>query len=350
VARLAGVSVPTVSRVLTGAARVSPERRRRVQEAIEELDYRPNRTARALVSGKADVIGVLTSRTAIHGYSMTLSGIENAARTAGYLVVISVVETREPGEVERVVEHVLGQTLAGVIVLNFDPIGVAVLEALPRHLAVVAVSGEVTGEHPQALLDEAAAAAELVTHLLELGHPTVHHVTVPPSRAEDSRTTGWRAALEAAGAPVPALIPAPSFDATDAVAIGAALARREDVSAVFCGNDEVAMGVITGLFDSGVRVPQDVSVVGFDDHPLARVWRPALTTVFQDFQDLGRRAFALLEDRLAGDLRATRSVVRPPLVVRDSAGAAARPAAGGADVLRPDAPAAPRRPRRGRLA
>ncbi len=142
-------------------------------------------------------------------------------------------------------------------------------------------------------------------------------MTVPPSRAEDGRTTGWRTALEEAGAPVPALIPA-TWDASSGVGIGRRLAERDDVTAVFCGNDEIAMGVISGLADAGRTVPHDVSVAGFDDHPLSGIWRPGITTVAQDFDDLGDRAFGLLQAVLAGDATPASSIETPRLVVRGS--------------------------------
>jgi DNA-binding LacI/PurR family transcriptional regulator len=324
VAKVAGVSMPTVSRVLTGAAKVSPDKMQRVLEAIDELGYRPNAAARALVSGKQNVIAVMTSETAIFGYSATIQGIETAARAAGYFVVISVVETPSLEEAEHAVRLVLGQPLAGIIVLKFDPVGVRILEALPRDVPVVAVSGELDPALSQAVLDEVQAGRDITRYLLDLGHETVHHVAVPASREEDGRTTGWRSALEEAARTVPPII-ASSWDAVSGVRIGRRLAKEPDVTAIFCGNDEIAMGVMAGLADEGVRVPADVSVVGFDDHPLAGVWRPGLTTMAQDFPGLGRRAFGLMARLLEGDTAAAFSSSLPTIVVRDSA-APPRPA------------------------
>lgn len=318
VATAAGVSVPTVSRVLTGAAKVSAVRRKRVLDAIDELGYRPNGAARALVSGKQTTIAVMTSDTTIYGYSSTIQGIELAARAAGYFVIISLVDGDGPDEIERAVSLVLSQPLAGVVVLKFDPAGVKAVGALPRDVPVVAVSGELDDQVSQAVLDEVSGGDEITRFLLGLGHHTVHHVTVPPSRAEDGRTTGWRNALQAAGAPVPPIIAA-TWNADSGVVIGHDLADRTDVTAVFCGNDEIAMGVISGLAEAGRSVPEDVSVVGFDDHPLSRIWRPGLTTVSQDFVDLGRRAFSLLLQQITGDEQPVLSTEGPTLVVRASA-------------------------------
>jgi DNA-binding LacI/PurR family transcriptional regulator len=326
VARHAGVSVPTVSRVLTGAARVSEEKRRRVELAIAELGYRPSGTARALKLGLARTVAVLAGNTSRHGYAMTLEGIEEGARAAGHAVLISVIEDAEPGTVAAAMESVLAQPLAGVVVLTFDPPGVAALAALPRDLPIVAVAGARATGIAQVVIDEDAGAAELTRHLLTAGHDTVHHVSVPPSsRREDGRTRGWRRALREAGAAIPPVVAA-TWDPSSGVTIGGELADRPDVTAVFCGNDEIAMGVIRGLAERGRSVPDDVSVAGFDDHPLARLWSPPLTTVRQDFARLGQEAFALLARQIdAVQNRAPRPAARlvrhaAPLLVRESTG------------------------------
>jgi DNA-binding LacI/PurR family transcriptional regulator len=325
VAQAAGVSVPTVSRVLTGAAKVSAGRRERVLAAIEQLDYRPSETARALVRGRPTTIAVLTSETTIFGYSTTIRGIELAAREAGFGVAIAVIDGADGESVDRAVDAALRQPLAGVVVLKFDPAGVAALGAVPEWMPVVAVSGELDGRVSQATLDETSAGRAITRYLLDLGHATVHHVSVPPSREEDGRTIGWRAALTEARALIPPIISG-TWDARSGVLVGRQLATRDDVTAVFCGNDEIAMGVMTGLADAGRRVPQDVSVVGFDDHPLSEIWRPSLTTVAQDFDDLGRRAFVLLQHQIDGDRDPRASSALPAIVTRSSA-APPRPAA-----------------------
>jgi DNA-binding LacI/PurR family transcriptional regulator len=323
VAKLAGVSVPTVSRVLTGAARVRPEKERLVLDAIAKLNYRPSATARALASRQSHTIAIVAGNTSQYGYAETIRGIEEEARADGFTVTITVVETTDPEEVERAVALVLDQSPAGVVVLKFDPPGVAVLESLPRDLPVVAVSGVRSRDVPQAVLDESRAAETLTEHLLALGHRTVHHVRVPPSRREDGRTTGWRRALKRAGIEQPVLFEA-TWSPESGRTIGREIARDPEITAVFCGNDEIAMGVIKGLRDAGVRVPDDVSVVGFDDHPLAAMWSPALTTVRQDFGGLGARAFELLRGAMSGEVARRTSSALPELIVREST-AAPRP-------------------------
>lgn len=320
VAQRAGVSVPTVSRVLTGAAKVSPAKRERVEAAIAELNFRPSAAARTLASRRSQVIAVIAGDTSRYGYAETIRGVEESARAEGYTVMITVVESADDDEVDRAISATLTQAIAGVVVLKFDPPGVAALKRLPADLPVVALSGVRDVGVPQAVLDETRAAEELTTFLLELGHRTVHHVRIPPSRREDGRTTGWRRALRKAGAPIPELRDA-DWRPRSGLAVGRALAADPTVTAVFCGNDEIAMGVIRGLVDSGVRVPEDVSVVGFDDHPLAEMWSPPLTTATQDFAGMGRRGFQLLLDLLNGTEGRLYSSERPAVVVRASAAA-----------------------------
>jgi DNA-binding LacI/PurR family transcriptional regulator len=320
VAQRAGVSVPTVSRVLTGAARVSPAKRELVEAAIAELDFRPSAAARVLVSRRSRTIAVIAGNTSRYGYAETIRGIEIAAREKGYTVMITVVESADEDEVDRAIAATLTQALAGVVVLKFDPPGVAALRKIPANLPVVALSGTRETGVRQAALDEAAAAEELTGYLLGLGHGTVHHVRVPPSRRVDGRTTGWKRALTSADAPVPPVRDA-TWDPRSGVRIGRDLAADPEVTAVFCGNDEIAMGVMRGIVEAGLRVPEDVSVAGFDDHPLAELWSPPLTTVRQDFAGLGGRGFQLLLQAIDGTGDRRFSSERPGLVLRESTAA-----------------------------
>ena len=154
VARVAGVSVPTVSRVLTGNIPVGPKRRELVERAIAELRYRPNAAARALVSGRRSIIAVVAANTSRYGYARTVEGVEEAARAAGYMVVITVVETAETDVVATALDMVLSHSVAGVVVLDFDEPGHAALAALPGHVpvAVAAASASKSSSPPRAYL------------------------------------------------------------------------------------------------------------------------------------------------------------------------------------------------------
>lgn len=324
VARLAGVSVPTVSRVLNGSSPVSEEKRTRVLSAIAKLGYRPNAAARALGSGQRSLIVVFAGNTTRYGYAMTIQGIEEAARQGGYAVLISVVESDDPAVVRAALDLVLMQPVAGAIVLEFDPQGLATLQALPRSIPVVSAAAATAGVGvPCARLDDREAAVRATEYLLGLGHRTVHHVAIPPSGWPSGRATGWRQALERAGVPVPEMVVS-DWDPESGYRCGLQMARRDDVSAVLCGNDEIAIGLMRGLQEGGRRIPEDVSVIGFDGQRLTEFVMPSLTTVEQDFADLGRRTFAMLQVVIRGDARLEDSTVVPRLVIRESTGPAPR--------------------------
>lgn len=323
VARVAGVSVPTVSRVLNGSVPVSAARRERVMAAIQELGFRPNGAARALATGGQPMIAVFAGDTTKYGYASTLQGIEEAARQAGFMVVISVVETDDRRTVEAAIDHALGQPLAGAIVLEYDPAGIAALGAIPPWLPVVAAaSGRPADEKiAHAFMDDRLAAARATQHLLDIGHRTVHHVAIPSPGRPGARLLGWQDALTEAGAPVPEVVyadwaPDSGYDA------GARLAASGEVTAVLCGNDELAMGLVKGMTDAGRRVPQEVSVIGFDDHPLAHLWTPPLTTVRQDFVRLGQKAFHLLRAQIDSGKAPMSVRFVPDLILRSSSAAA----------------------------
>jgi DNA-binding LacI/PurR family transcriptional regulator len=323
VAKLAGVSVPTVSRVLTGAARVAPDKVVRIEEAIEQLQYRPNAVARALVSGSSNMIVVLASNTTYYGYAATIQGVEEAARVAGMMVMITVIQSSDKAHVTSAVQSALRQPIAGIVVLKFDVAGVAALAQIPGGTPVAVASGLLEHEHPQAVMDEFAGGEAATRYLLSLGHKTVHHISIPQSGSgEDLRTLGWRKALGDSGITAPPVV-ASSWDPQTGARIGRELAARADVTAIFCGNDEIAMGVISGARAGGRRIPEDLSVVGFDDHPLSSLWSPALTTVRQDFVALGRNTFELLWNSIRTIAAPTHTSEATQLIIRESA---ARPA------------------------
>ncbi|MFC9693398.1 LacI family DNA-binding transcriptional regulator [Kribbella sp. NPDC056951] len=323
VARLAEVSVPTVSRVLTGSKPVSAEVAARVRRAVEKTGYRPNGAARMLVSGRRSLVSVIAGATSGYGYARTIEGIEQAARKASMDIGITVIDAADPEVVSATIDQVLVQPVAGTIVLEFDRPGLAVIEAMPATVPTVVAGGgsRRTGPRAYALIDERAGGREVTSYLLGLGHKTVHHLAGPTMGKHSGRTEGWRVALKAAGATVPEIMHA-TFDPRSGYAWGQQIATQREVTAVFCGSDEIAVGVLRGLFDSGVRVPEDVSVAGFDDQPYVEMLRPALTTVYQDFNDLGARAFEALARILAGDRGVPTSVATPSLVIRESTAAA----------------------------
>ncbi|WP_055428307.1 LacI family DNA-binding transcriptional regulator [Bifidobacterium aesculapii] len=297
VAALSGVSVPTVSRYLNDRERVSEEKRQRIAKAIELLDYRPNPIARALVRERTHLISVLTTDTTLYGQSEMLHGIELRAREAEYQININMITGGSREDIHRSVRRALDQNPVGTILLNYDAASAEASAFLPTDMPVVLVAGNRNPDVAQVSLQENEGGRDVTRHLLSLGHRTVIHVSVPGGSGGYSRLSGWRQALSDAGVFAPEPVMA-KWDPYSGREIGRKLGVRDDVTAIFAGNDEIAMGIIRGLGDVGRRVPDDVSVVGFDDHPLARVWDPALTTVRQDFRKAGSVAFDMLADQI----------------------------------------------------
>ncbi|MFE5835488.1 LacI family DNA-binding transcriptional regulator [Arthrobacter sp. NPDC056493] len=295
VARVAGVSQPTVSRVLTGNIPVREVTKDRIRAAMKQLGYRPNGAARALVQGRQPIVGVITRDTALHGYTRMLANIESRARQAGYLVAIVALDPADLQNATSALDLLLGQPILGVVVLDYTTYD----ERLKDSLGTLPISTVIHGDQtdidvPHVRVDDRRAAYEVTNHLLSLGHRTVHHVAAPSRGGEPHvREKAWRQALTDAGARVPD-VHRTDWSITAAREAGAALARDPDVTAIFCANDELAFAVMRSIHEAGRRVPQDISVAGIDDEPLAAAWVPALTTYRLDFDWAGVAALELL--------------------------------------------------------
>ncbi|RDG39086.1 LacI family DNA-binding transcriptional regulator [Streptomyces corynorhini] len=331
VAAAAEVSYQTVSRVINGHPSVKPSTRERVLAAIEELGFRRSATAHALASGRSRSVTVLTANTTHYGYAAILQGIEEEARRAAYSLGIAVLESADESAVRAVVRRA-ADTGGGLVVIAYDPAGVAALRAVPAGLPVVGVvetpASPPGGDRPWVWTDDRVAAEEATRHLLSLGHETVHYVAIPSStRRTAPRTAGWRAALREAGAPEPRPLQG-GWGPAGGHAAGRRLAGDPAVTAILCGNDDLALGVLRALREAGRDIPGEVSVAGFDDAPSSAYLTPSLTTVRLDFAGLGRAAFGLLHDVVEESARvAPHPVSVPELIVRESSGPpSARPA------------------------
>jgi DNA-binding LacI/PurR family transcriptional regulator len=324
VAELAGVSYQTVSRVLHDSPHVRGETRERVLAAIRQLDYRPNSMARALVTGRSKTLGVVTFDTTLYGPASTLLGIEQAAHDSAYAVSVTSLRSLNRGTVLAAIEQLRDQGVDGVAVIAPVRAGLDALRHVRSDFAVVAVAGGPNASIPVATVDQAAGAAAATRHLLSLGHESVWHLAGPPDWKEaEERVEGWRAELKAAGAPVPALLRG-DWTAHSGYELGESLLRIPDVTAVFVANDQMALGLLRRLHEAGREVPRDLSLVGFDDIPEAAYFTPPLTTVRQDFAELGRHCVHLLLARIEGASAIPRVIVATELVVRGSTGPAPR--------------------------
>jgi DNA-binding LacI/PurR family transcriptional regulator len=319
VARLAGVSHQTVSRVLNGSEHVRAETRERVLAAMRMLNYRPSAVARALVTGRSRTIGVVSFDTTLHGPASTLFGIERAAHEEGYFTAIVSLRALDQPSVQTAIDHLRRQGVDGILVIAPQLPAVQALPHLDLDVPVVAVEAGPEEGVPTVAIDQHAGARAVTRHLLELGHATVAHVSGPSDFLEaHQRIAGWRAVLEEAGADVPAPLEG-DWSPRAGYEQGRRLLEAGGTTAVFVANDQMALGLLRALHDAGCEAPRDISVVGFDDIPEAAYFTPPLTTVRQDFMEMGRRSVHLLLGQLDGGLRpSTGETVAPELVVRSS--------------------------------
>lgn len=322
VGRLAGVSHQTVSRVINGSRHVSPDTRERVLAAMAELGYRPNSIARALVTGRSQTLGVVSFDTTLYGPASTLFGIERAAHEAGYFIIVASLRALDRASVDEAVDRLRLQSVDGILVIvSEQEAAEALLQASPDVPLVAAEAGPGSGV-PVVAVDQLAGARDATRHLLELGHATVSHVTGPPASLESGlRIQAWRETLKAAGATVPEPLTG-DWSPASGYAHGRTLAADPRVSAVFVANDQMALGVVRAMHEAGRRIPEDMSVVGFDDIPEAPYFTPPLTTVRQDFGELGSRSLRVLvraiQAAATGAPQPAGSLIRPRLVVRAS--------------------------------
>ncbi|CAI9391392.1 Lactose operon repressor [Microbacterium sp. T2.11-28] len=320
VAAVAGVSAQTVSRVVNDSPRVDPATRARVEDAMAQLGYQLNRTARALRTGRFHTIGVVVATLATVGNSRMLEAVASSAARRGFALTVVTLAGREG--VAGAFAQLREQGVDGAIVLN-EATAIAGEAALPQGLRIVAVDSPrpapaAAPAFATVQSDHRGGAAAATSHLLARGHDTVWHLAGPEtSFAAGERERGWRETLVAAGAVVPPLVRG-DWSAASGFAAGVELAARPGVTAVFAANDQMALGLLRALAEAGRVVGVDVQVVGYDDVADAAEFRPPLTTVRQDFDALGEAAVSALVAAIA-NTPATHTVVPTTLVPRASA-------------------------------
>jgi DNA-binding LacI/PurR family transcriptional regulator len=319
VARLAGVSHQTVSRVLNNHPNVRVETARRVRAAIAELGYRPNRAARALVTGRSQLLGVVALNTTLYGPASLLTAFERAAGNAGFAVSVGSVGSLDRQSISAVIERHLDQRVAGIVAIAPVASAAEAMDGLTAEVPLVTIDGDPQRPTAGVTVDQAAGARAATQHLLDAGHRTVWHVSGPADWFDSAgRVTGWEATLRDAGAEVPPVLPA-DWSAASGYRVGQTLARIPEVTAVFAANDHLALGILRALHERGLRVPDDISVVGFDDVPEAGYFIPPLTTVRPDFHAVAERALTLLLLQIeAGTPSAELHTLAPALVLRSS--------------------------------
>lgn len=322
VAEAAGVSHQTVSRFLRGFEGIRPETRAKVERALDELGYRPNLTARSLKSGQSHRIGALMHEISQIGPARIIEGASAAAREAGYVLDIVSLDTRNPSAIDESLALITQHDLAGVLALGVtDEMTKAFQATAFRVPSYVAAESDGLSDDPRAVLSRVGLPA-LISHLAELGHRRFVHLAGPIEwSASRNRIRAYEAAVEAAGLLSVGILQGDWSAASGYRAI-ADLAVPLNATALVAANDQMALGAMLALKEFGLRVPEDVSVVGIDDIPEAAFLDPPLTTLRNDFETQGRAAMQQLLARIEHTELRPVSVTPPLLVVRQSSGPA----------------------------
>jgi LacI family transcriptional regulator len=321
VAQAAGVSASTVSRILNGTAVVSELKTRAVDEAIRKFGFVPNPVARGLAGGRTLSIGVITQSIDSPFYGVALRGIEDELSRAGYSSLF--VSGHWDAEQEaRCIEMLRGRRVDGIIVLT-GRLSDATLKKCAKFLPVVVTGRALKAAHLASLNFDNFEGGRLATeYLISLGHKRIAFIT-GDSRHQDAieRMNGYRAALDAAGiAFIPALVAQGLFHEESGLdAVEHLLNQKQQFSAIFAANDQMAFGACLGLYRRGLRVPEDISVVGFDDLLTCRYTLPPLTTVHYPALEFGQLAAQAVLELIQGRIPKL-EIPGPRMVIRESTG------------------------------
>lgn len=321
VSQRAGVSASTVSRVLNGTVPVAPETERRVLEAIDALNYRPNAFARGLATNRSGGIGVVVNELSSPYYGAVLKGIELAIEAKGMHMLVS--SGHASAKQEREAIEFLGERRSDALVVQVEATSdLDLLELAGRQPPMVIFGRYLAELDGRCVYLDNEAGGELATlHLLEHGHRRIAHIAGPMSFPDSrDRLQGYRRALEAA---------AIAYDARRVIegdftedggyrATTRLLKRDLDIDAIFAANDQMAAGALQALRELGRSVPHDISLVGYDDVLLARYLYPALTTIRQPLVEMGRAAAEIALAALANEEAEVRRKFEPSLVIRQS--------------------------------
>jgi DNA-binding LacI/PurR family transcriptional regulator len=321
VASRAGVSYQTVSRVINQHASVAPATRARVLEAIRELEYLPNGAARNLVTRRSRTVGIVSFGTGYYGPSQMLAHIDRSFRERAYGLTLATLSELGLAELRIAVRELRSRSVDGIVMIApMLRVDVDAVRRLCGTVPFVMVDIALGGELPSVLIDQRYGGMLAARHLLELGHRSIAEITGPLDwSGAELRHAGTLAVLDEAGL-APVMSVAGDWSAGSGHrAAGRLLETDTPFTAVVASNDQMALGAMRALREGGRRVPEDVSVVGFDDVPESAYFEPPLTTVRQDFASLGRASAAYLIDLIEGGATSlSQRVLDPELIVRGS--------------------------------
>lgn len=323
VAKAAGVSLATVSRVISNRGGVRPETREQVMRIIKELDYQPNALARQMRTQKTKTVIVIVPNIANSLFHSVIHGIESEAEQSGYQVLIA--DMHDQSSVEMYYMNAIRQRqVDGIISMSANMTQKLIQEVSSEYPIVMAIQSFQSDTIPSVAIDNFTAAKAITTHLIRMGHHKIAHITsVRPLSLYQDRLNGYTAALEEHGIPVnPLLIRYgnPTFQG-GYEQMQNLLSSKDEITALFAAGDTMAIGAMKALKQAGIKVPQMCAVTGFDDIELASFWDPPLTTIRQPAFQIGQNAFrkllALMGRETVINLR---DILSYELVIRESCG------------------------------
>ncbi|NLE52745.1 MAG: LacI family transcriptional regulator [Chloroflexi bacterium] len=320
VAKLSGVSYQTVSRVINDHPYVSKETRQRVQDAIDKLGYRPSKAATKLASKSSKIIAVILYGIWLPGQSEIALNVELAAKTSGFdVILINITEPRK--QLVEALDNIKGWAVDGIIsIVPVEGLSFAEIQAICAGTPVVQIDSQPSPSAPSVIIDETYGTQQLVEHLLELGHTCFAEINGPLDWfSAQIRHRALLDTLQTHGVAPPAPANANWTVSGGYRATKRLLEEGADFTALVVANDSMALGAIRALREAGLSVPQDVSVVGFDDIPEAAYFSPPLTTVRRNLIQLGMAGFEhLMQVMDDPDARAEQRILLPRVIFRDS--------------------------------
>ncbi|KQQ93448.1 transcriptional regulator [Leifsonia sp. Leaf325] len=324
VARVAGVSHQTVSRVLNNLPGVRASTRVRVEHAMTELSYVPSPAARTLASRRSQTIGLIQAGRPDYGPSNAALAFNEAAHAANYTVTQAGMREIDADSLRAAVQMMVRHNVEAIVLISGERQALDIIRGIERSVPLIAVSSEDVGGFHRVAMNQYEGARQAVEYLIGLGHADIAHVAGPADSMDATeRVRAWSDTLAAHALPQrPAIIG--DWQSTSGYAAGRAMIDARDPAhplptAVFVGNDQMALGVLHAFRDAGVRVPGEVSVMGFDDIPEAAHFAPPLSTMRQDFSGLGRDIMAVVLDVLVDEQKAGDRAGRvSEMVVRES--------------------------------
>lgn len=320
VARLAGVSHTTVSRVLNNEQYVKEETASRVRLAMSDLGYRPNLSARSLVTNKSTILGVLIIPDSnLVGSLRILTAINLEASKVGFQTSITSSENTSVEGLRNAMHRLLDQNPAGVVIISSRKDGLDELVLVAQNFPLVFCKAGPDSFEYRVKLENEAAAISATNHLISWGHREIVHLSGPLGLIDsDERRLGFEKAMHESGLGSE-MIYEGDWSADSGYNLGQKLIKsKRNFTAVFAGNDKMALGLIHALKANNMRVPNDVSLVGFDDLEESKHFRPALTTVRQDFEEFGSRSVAMIQSQISGETAPILNPILPELVSRNS--------------------------------